>query len=82
MNKVISKCKRYQNWITRAFENRSIEFMRFLYQKYIQPNTDYGSQVWSPVKLTEFDALESILRIWTRKIPYIRDMHFGIGLKL
>ena len=76
LNKVISKCKRYQNWLTRTFENRSIEFMRFLYQTYIQPNTDYGSQVWSPVKLSEIDALESILRIWTRKIPYIRDMHF------
>ena len=50
--------------------------MRFLYQTYIQPNTDYGSQVWSPVKLSEIDALENILRIWTRKIPYIRDMHY------
>ena len=73
---VINKCKRHQNWITRTFENRTIEFMRFLYQTYIQPNTDYGSQVWSPVKLSEIDALETILRIWIRKILYIRDMHY------
>ena len=56
--------------------------MRFLYQTYIQPNTDYGSQVWFPVKLTEIDALESILRVWTRKIPYIRDMHFWDRLEV
>ena len=31
LHKVINKCKRHQNWISRKFENRTIEFMRFLY---------------------------------------------------
>ena len=57
-------------------------FMKFLYQTYIVPITDYCSQLYTPVKFSEIDTLESIPRAWTRRCLQIKDLHFWDRIRM
>ena len=69
-------------WLLRTFNNRSLGFMRFLYRTYIVPITDYCSQLYTPVRFSEIDTLESIPRAWTRRCHQIKGHHFWDRLKM
>lgn len=79
---VKNECKRWQNWLLGTFENCSVGFLRFQYKTFISSHLDFGSQIWSPIKYSEFDALDSIVRVWSRKCPAIRDCHFWDRLRI
>ena len=69
-------------WLLRTFKNRSLGFMRFLYQTYILPLTDYCSHLYSPTRFSEIKSLEAIPRVWTRHCIQIRGRHLWDHLKL
>ena len=76
-----SRCHQTMAWLLRTFENRSIYFLRFLYKNYVQPLSDYCSQIWSPTRAQEIESLESINRSWTRRCPAIRGEHYWDRLR-
>ena len=65
IQKIVTKCKQRNGWISRAFTNKSVDFRRFMWRTYVQSLLDYGSQVWTPVDPTLIAHLESAQRTYT-----------------
>ena len=64
---ICNKANKRAGWILRTFFNRSPDFMRFVWKTYISPIVDYCSQMYAPVKGSQLQKLENILRTFTKK---------------
>ena len=64
-DQVLSVCKKARdkiNWIFRSFYSRDVEFLRFMWNSYVQPILDYSSQLWFPSNQIDIKMLESIFK--------------------
>ena len=50
--------------------------MKNMYQLYIRSILDYGMVIWYPSTFGQIDQLEQIVRIYTKKIPVVSNMHY------
>ena len=62
----ISKIMKKMGWIKRTFSNRSIPFLKTLWNSLLQPYQDYGSVLTSPFTKCEKLAAEKPLRALTK----------------
>ena len=81
VEKVTSKAKQKCGWILRTFYCRNTSFLRRMFNTYVQPHTDYCSQLWAPVEGPQMDKVENVLRSFTAKIPQIKHMNYWDRLK-
>jgi hypothetical protein len=68
--------------IHRAFECRSLAFMRKMYVSYVRPILEYASEVWSPLNLEDIDKIERIQRRYTKRILGLSDLSYAERLEL
>ena len=62
----ISKIMKKMGWIKRTFVNRSIPFLKTLWNSLLQPYQDYGSVMTSPFAKCEKVAAEKPLGVLTK----------------
>ena len=52
-----------------------------MYRTFIRGIIDYGCVAWYPTNYTMIDPLENVLRVYTKKIPAIRNLHYWDRIK-
>ena len=78
---VAKKCSRLCGWILRTFSTRSKSVLLTLFKSIVLPHLDYGSQLWSPYKVKNINALEKVQRVFTKHIDGMHDLSYTERLK-
>ena len=76
-----TKAKRIAGWILRKFYSRDGECLMTLWRALVQPILDYCSQLWSPYKAMDIQALESVQRLYTRQIRGMKEFSYWERLR-
>jgi hypothetical protein len=85
INQIVAKAKQRTFLIFRAFRTKNPTALIQAYKSYILPMLDYCSSVWSPSLLYNIVALESVQRLFTRRIPGMKYISYPkrlVSLKL
>ena len=85
INSIIESARRMSAWSLSVFMDRSETTMLTLLKSMIRSRLEYNSPLWSPSKITDIQALESIQRSFTSKIDTCRNLNYHkrlIKLKL
>ena len=69
---VAKKCSRLCGWILQTFSSRSKPVLLTLFKSIVLPHLGYGSQLWSPYKVKNINALEKVQRVFTRQCTTFR----------
>lgn len=77
----ITSANKQSSWILRTFSCRDALPMITLWKSLVQCKLDYCSQLWSPTKKGEIQALEMVQRSFIRKINGMRDLSYWEQLK-
>ena len=78
---VCSKVKQKSGWITRTFQCRQTWFMKYMWKTLVQCHIDYCSQLYLPSKPGDLQTIENLQRIYTSKIPEVKQMNYWQRLK-
>lgn len=78
---IIAKANRVSGLLQRTFTSRNRDLMRTLLKTMIVPQLEYSSVLWSPTTRKLINELESVQRVFTKKIEnYNRfDPELGIS---
>jgi hypothetical protein len=82
INQIVSKARQRIFLLFRAFRTRDTKLMLLGYKSYILPLFDYCSQIWSPRQLSNISALESVQRLFTRRLPDLKGMAYAERLNV
>lgn len=66
---IAARGKQRVNLIFRVFKTKDIYFLLRGFNAYILPIVSYCSSVWSPYKICDILLIESVLRLFTRRLP-------------
>ena len=78
-NQVEYICKKVNKkigWILRNFNNRKVDFMRFLWKVYITPVMDYCSQLYAPSFGRLLMKLENLLKSFSKKVSGLSHLNY------
>jgi hypothetical protein len=75
-NHIVNSAYKKIHLIFRSFITRDSAFMMKLFNVYVRPTLEYGSQVWSPFLLKNIDLIESVQRYYTRGIPGLKNFTY------
>jgi len=67
--------------IYRTFESHDINLLVRAYKTYVRPLVEYNSVVWSPFNLQDIDAIESVQRRFTKRLPGLGLCPYGVRLQ-
>ncbi|KAG0722756.1 hypothetical protein GWK47_043904 [Chionoecetes opilio] len=81
IEETIKRARRIAGWILRTFYSQEEECMMTLWRALVQPILDYCSQLWSPHKAMDIQALESVKRSFTRQIRGMKELSYWERLK-
>ena len=73
ITQMVSKAKQRMFLIFRCFLTRDISVLLLAFKSYILPLLNYCSSVWSPYMLGDIKAIESVQRLFTRKLPGLQS---------
>ena len=73
INDIVSRAHKHAMLIYRTFESHDVNLLVRAYKTYVRPLVEYNSVVWSPFNLQDIDAIESVQRRFTKRLP-------GLGL--
>ena len=73
---VAKKCSRLCGWILRTFSTRSKSVLLTLFKSIVLPHLDYRSQLWSPYKAKNINALEKVQRVFTKHIERRHNLSY------
>ena len=73
---VAKKCSRLCGWILRTFSTRSKSVLLTLFKSIVLPHLDYRSQLWSPYKAKNINALEKVQRVFTKHIDGMHNLSY------
>ena len=68
-------------WALRVFHSRSMPTMMTIWKSLIMSHLDYCSQLWSPSRVGEIQALESTQKAFLTRIPDLRGLNYWDQLK-
>ena len=76
INFVYKKVKSRMAWILRSFNNRNIDFMKFVWKTYLLPIIDYCSQLYSPSAGSGLLKLENLQKAFTLKVSGLGHLSY------
>ena len=56
--------------------------MKQMWKSLIQGHIDYCSQLWQPLQSGELQRIENLQKIYTKKIPQVRELNYWERLKV
>ena len=77
INQIVAKAKQRTFLLFRAFKLKESDALIQAYKTYILPILDYCSAVWSPSLLYNIEALESVQRLFTRRLPGMKYLSYS-----
>jgi len=67
--------------IYRTFGSRNVSLLVRAYKTYVRPLVEYNTVVWSPFNLQDIDAIESVQRRFTKRLPGLGLCPYGVRLQ-
>ena len=74
--KIVKKSLQVAANIFRVFKTKDKFFLMKMFNTYIRPIVEYGTQIWSPYLLKDIDSIEYVLRSYTKRIPEVRNLSY------
>ena len=68
INNIVAKALQRSSTLFRGFASRNLQLMRKAFVTYIRPILEYNSILWSPNLVYLIDLIESVQRIFTKRI--------------
>ena len=78
----IRKVTQKTGWVKRTFYNRTVPFLKTIWNSLLQPHLDYGSVITAPYYKNEILASEKPLMSFTKLATDARNLHYWDRLKL
>jgi len=75
VSNVVAKANQRAAAIYRAFTSRDITLLLHAYMTYVRPIVEDDSVVWSPYTVKDIDAVESVQRRFTKRLPGYNFWH-------
>ena len=69
-------------WILGNFQNRGVDFMRFIWKVYLTPVLDYCSQLYAPSYGPLLMKLENLLKSFSKKVEGISHLNYWERIKI
>ena len=82
MSQIVAKAKQRLFLLFRAFHTRESAPLLIAYKSYILPIISYCSSVWSPSQLGDVYAIESVQRLFTRRLLGLEKLSYDARLKI
>ena len=82
INNIVAAAYRRQSIFFRGFISRDLRIVRQAFITYIRPILEYNSVIWNPTEVYLVDALENVLRSYTRRIPCLSHLPYTTRLSL
>jgi hypothetical protein len=82
IGRIVSKAKKVVNLIFRIFTTRDPKVLVKLYKTLVRPILEYATEIWNPHYLKDINHIESVQRLFTRRIPACFDMQYHERLAL
>ena len=77
----VNKANSIAGLIRRSFKSLDKYLFRILFTTVVRPIIEYGSQIWSPMKMSDRIALENVQRRATKMIPGFKHLSYEERLK-
>ena len=78
----VSVVKKLTGWALRTFKSRATHLMLTIWKSLILCHIDYCSQLWSPYKAGEIQAIESLQKAFISKIASMHEFNYWQQLKM
>ena len=78
---VVKSARTMAAWIFSVFSDRSPTLMITLFKSMVRCRLEYCCPLWSPSKISDIDALESVQREFTRRIFGCKELNYWDRLK-
>jgi len=67
--------------IHRCFTSRDVNTPLRAYIVYVRPLFEHNSEIWSPVTVRDIDAIESVQRRFTKRLPDLHSVSYADRLQ-
>jgi len=67
--------------ILRTFMSRDIHLLKREFLVYVRPIVEHNSVIWSPYTARDIDAVESVQRRFTKRLPTLSNMSYNDRLR-
>jgi len=81
IHEVVSKAQKRANCILRSFVSRDVNLLLRAYLVYVRPLLEYCTIVWSPSLIQDIEAVESVQRKFTKRLPALCNYSYVERLK-
>jgi len=76
IGRMVNTARRTAAWVLSVFRDRSRDTMMLLYKSLVRSKLEYCCPVWSPTKIEDIKAIESLQRTFTSKISGIQHLSY------
>ena len=80
ISELVAKAKQRIFFIFRSFKTRDVKHLLLAYKSYILPIVDYCSSIWSPYCFVDLLSVESVQRLFTRKLSGFDKLPYHVRL--
>jgi hypothetical protein len=80
VSQIVAKAKQRLFLLFRAFRTRDIAPLLTAYRSYVLPIINYGTSVWSPYLLGDIYAVESVQRLFTKRLFRLENLNYSARL--
>ena len=77
IQEIVEKAKQRMALLLRTFLTKDPHCLMSAFKSYILPIVDYCSQIWSPHHLKYILLVESVQRVFTKRIPCLKSSSYG-----
>jgi len=74
INDIVSRAHKRALMIHRCFTSRDVNTLLHAYIVYVRPLVEHNSVIWSPITLHDIDAIESVQRRFTKRLPGLQSV--------
>ena len=81
INDIVSRAHKRAFAILRAFQSRNVNLLIRAFITYVRPIVEYNSIIWSPATVCNIEAIESVQRRFTKRLPGLSNLPYRERLK-
>jgi len=77
VNDIVSCALKRALAIHRCFTSRDVNTLLRAYIVHVRPLNEHNSIIWSPITLRDIDAIESVQRRFTKRLPGLQSVPYA-----
>ena len=81
ISKITSTARSVASWVMSVFLSRDRDVMMTLYKSLVRSHLEYCCPLWHPARIQDIQAVESVQRVFTRRISGMRALDYWTRLK-